>query len=113
MWADEPFIICDSNHWFVLFVPPSLFNFPHTTTMPSPTGVAQAQAQAVAQAISDALTCGCQTGQATAQALAQAVSSAGGCGCNNYAQTIAGEGGCVLLCGASDTGRQQHVALQE
>jgi hypothetical protein len=45
------------------------------------TGVAQAQSQAVANAVSAALTCGCQAGQATAQALAQAVVQAGGCGC--------------------------------
>jgi hypothetical protein len=56
------------------------------------TGVAQAQSQAVANAVSAALTCGCQAGQATAQALAQAVVQAGGCGCvPGVQQALAGQ----------------------
>jgi hypothetical protein len=54
-----------------------------------PAGVAQATA--AANAISEALTCGCKEGAAIAQALAQAITDAGGCGCNNIGQAVAGE----------------------
>jgi len=57
-------------------------------------GYASAQSAAVAQAISDAFTCGCGAAPATAQALSQAIAKAGGC-CG-VGDALAG--GCGAVC---------------
>jgi hypothetical protein len=58
------------------------------------TGVAQAQATAVAEAVYQALTCNCACEGPTAQALSSAAAKADGCG--SVAQALAGE--CKVPC---------------